>query len=143
VKCMMEHPLDPFRTILIICSHTDSKLLVDQTYKLFEQLAENDTFGNGLFKFEKVVRNLVHPPTPHSDNGGEEELSDSKSSDSDVDQFYDDIINMDGMGGSHVDAAQHREEASKNRDHISIIQDFISSGRLIYDARWHPTDSER
>lgn len=126
---MSAHPIDPFKTIMAICNSTDSRTLVDQAYKLFEQMADNELFGNDLFTFERVVKNMVHPPTPMSDNGGEEQLSESEGSDSEDDEFYKDILTQQGNSPSNIETAQMREDANKNRDHISIIQDFVCSGR--------------
>lgn len=126
---MSAHPIDPFKTIMAICNSTDSRTLVDQAYKLFEQMADNELFGNDLFTFERVVKNMVHPPTPMSDNGGEEQLSESEGSDSEDDEFYKDILTQQGNSPNNIETAQMREDANKNRDHISIIQDFVCSGR--------------
>lgn len=128
---MTAHPIDPFKSIMAICNNTDSRTLVDQAYRLFEQMAENELFGNDLFTFERVVRHMVHPPTPMSDNGEEEHASDSEGSDSAEDEFYKDIVTQQGGSPSNVDTMQMREDANKNRDHISIIQDFVCSGRRI------------
>ena len=92
-------------------------------------MADNELFGNDLFTFERVVKNMVHPPTPMSDNGGEEQLSESEGSDSEDDEFYKDILTQQGNSPSNIETAQMREDANKNRDHISIIQDFVCSGR--------------
>lgn len=127
---MSAHPIDPFKTIMAICNSTDSRTLVDQAYKLFEQMADNELFGNDLFNFERVVKNMVHPPTPMSDNGGEEQPSESEGSNSEDDEFYKDILTQQGNSPSNIDTAQMREDANKNRDHISIIQDFVCSGRF-------------
>ena len=128
---MMGHPIDPFRAIMAICNNTESRGLVDQAYKIYEQMAENELFGNDLFQFERIVKNMVHPPTPVSDNGGEEQLSDSDGSDSEADEFYKDIITQQDPSPTNLDSTQYREEANKNRDHISIIQDFICGGSLV------------
>lgn len=113
---------------MAICNNTESRGLVDQAYKMYEQMADNELFGNDLFQFERIVKNMVHPPTPVSDNGGEEQLSDSEGSDSEADEFYKDIITQQEHSPSNLDSTQFRDEANKNRDHISIIQDFICGG---------------
>ena len=124
-------PIDPFYFLDILYNNTNSSKLKAKSAELCFSISECDFYGNNVFRSQKILSELINPPTTKpkkpnvfnvDDEDGAEQISnsskdkESSKSDSDTD---DSQSNMDlDAGGGQI------------TDKIALIQEWLFSDPL-------------